>query len=140
MRDAARDPEVRPSAHRHQDSIGDLLRELASESTALVRGEIELAKQEMRESIARAGSGLVFMAVAALVGWLALSTLVAAAVVALVPFLGGALAALVVTVVLAVTAGTLLLLGRRRLKGARLKPEQTLESLREDKRWLTRTT
>lgn len=140
MRDAVRGPEVGTNAHRHQDSIGDLLRELASESTALVRGEIQLAKQEMRESIARASSGLAFMAVAALLGWLALSTLIAAAVIALAPVLGGALAALAVTIVLAVTAGILLLAGRRRLKSVRLKPEQTLESLKEDKRWLKRTT
>jgi uncharacterized membrane protein YqjE len=140
MRDAVHGPEVGTNTHRHQESIGDLLRELASESTALVRGEIELAKQEIRESITRAGRGLVFMGAAALVGWLALSTLVAAVVLALVPVLGGALAGLAVTVALAVTAGILVLLGWRRLKSTRFKPEKTLESLKEDKRWLKRTT
>jgi uncharacterized membrane protein YqjE len=131
---------VRPDAEHRRDSIGDLLRELATESTALVRGEIELAKQEVRENAARLSRGLLFVALAALVGWTSLSTLVAAAVIALVPALGGALAGLAVALALAAVAGLLLLAGRRRLKSAHLKPEQTVESLRENKRWLKGTT
>jgi len=139
------DPELRrePGVRGEADgrpSIGDLLRDLASESAALVRGELELAKQEVRENLAGLRSGLVIMAVAALVAWVALLTLCSAAIMALAPALGGWLAGLLVAVGLAVVAGLLFLSCLRSLKRARFKPQQTIDSLREDKQWLKRMT
>src|SRR5436190_1304930 len=87
-----------------RETIGELLRELAEESAGLVRGEVELAKQEMRESIAALRSGVTVLAVAALLGGMAVLVLCSAAVLALAPLLGGGLAALVVAAVLGVGA------------------------------------
>ena len=64
-------------------SIGELLGQLANNSAALVRDEISLARQEMAEKIKFFRSGVVTVAIGAVVGLIAVLTLTAAAVIGL---------------------------------------------------------
>jgi uncharacterized membrane protein YqjE len=123
-----------------RESIGELLSQLASTSAALIRDQIELAKEEMRENLARLRSGLVALAVSAVFGLLALLTLCAAAVIGLGIFIGIGMSALTIGLGLALVGGILASLGIRRLKLSRLKPKQTVRSLKEDKEWLKEMT
>src|SRR5690242_17116164 len=123
-----------------RESFGELLGELANNSAALVRDEIELAKQEMREKVSVLRSGAVTIAVGGLLAFVALLTLVAAAVAGLAHVMDTALAALVVGVVLAAVGGSIAFLGIGRLKRTSLKPQQTIETLEEDKEWLKQLT
>jgi uncharacterized membrane protein YqjE len=118
------------------ESFGKLLGELASTSAALIRDQIELAKEEMRENLARLRSGLVALAFGAVIGILALATLCAAAVIGLGIFIGIGMSALAVGLGLAAVAGIIAGLGLSRLKRARLKPKETVRSLKENKEWL----
>lgn len=123
-----------------RESFGELLGELANNSAALVRDEIELAKQEMREKVDVLRSGAVTIAIGGLIGFVALLTLTAAAVAGLAHIMDTALAALLVGVVLAIIGGGLAFTGIGRLKRTSLKPEQTIETLEEDKEWLKQLT
>ncbi|MEN3334756.1 MAG: hypothetical protein V7641_4121 [Blastocatellia bacterium] len=123
-----------------RESFGELLGELANNSAALVRDEIELAKQEMREKVDVLRSGVVTIAIGGLIGFVALFTLTAAAVAGLAHVMDTALAALLVGVVLAVIGGSIAFTGIGRLKHASLKPQQTIKTLEEDKEWLKQLT
>ena len=119
-----------------RESFGELLSGLASTSAALIRDQIELAKEEMRENLARLRSGLVALVFSAVIGLLALATLCAAAVIGVGIFIGIGMAALAVGLGLAAVGGIIASVGISRLKRARLKPKETVRSLKEDKEWL----
>ena len=91
-----------------RESFGELLSGLASTSAALIRDQIELAKEEMRENLARLRSGLVALVFSAVIGLLALATLCAAAVIGLGIFIGIGMSALAVGLGLAAVGGIIL--------------------------------
>jgi hypothetical protein len=122
------------------ESFTQLLSELATNSAALVRDELALAKREVSEKLSSLSKSVVLIAAGALVGLIALMALCAAAIISLVPYLGAWQSALAVGLALAVVGGLLAYPGVRGLKTINLKPEQTIESLEEDKRWLKEIT
>lgn len=124
----------------HRESFGELLGELANNSAALVRDEIELAKQEMSEKVIVLRSSVVTIAVGALIGFIALLALTAAAIAGLALVVGPALSALIIGAVLAIAGGSVAYAGIGRLKQANLKPQQTMQTLEEDKEWLKQLT
>ena len=123
-----------------RETFGELLGELANNSAALVRDEIDLAKQEMREKVEVLRSGAVTIAIGGLIAFVALLTLTAAAVAGLAHVMDTALAALLVGVVLAAIGGGIAFSGIGRLKRTNFKPKQTIETLEEDKEWLKQLT
>jgi hypothetical protein len=123
-----------------RESIGELLGQLANNSAALVRDEIALARQEMGEKVKTFRSGAVMVAVGAMVGLVAILALTAAAVIGLAHLMDAGYAALIVGGVLAIVGGIVVSTGLNRLKQTSLKPEQTIETLEEDKEWLKELT
>jgi len=125
-------------------SLGELLKELSTETSDLLRKEVELAKTEFSEKASRVGGdvGAIAMGGAmALAGGLALML---AAVYGLTALLDTFLP-LGVAVWLAplIIGGVLVLLGYGRIKKAMddlkntsLAPRQTTQSLQENKQWL----
>jgi uncharacterized membrane protein YqjE len=120
----------------HDSSIGDLLKRLSQETSALVRQELELAKAEATEKGKQAGKGAGMLGGAGVAGLLALGTLSATVVLLLNHAMADWLAALIVTVVWGAIAGVLALRGRDQLKDAGPPvPEQTVQTVKEDVRW-----
>ncbi len=121
--------------------IGELLRELADGGSTLVRHEIRLARLEAGELARAVGKGTGFVGaggVLLLLGALAFLT-------GLMMLAGDQwlrdhvwLAALVVMLVAGGLAVWLARRGMRLLAPERLAPDQTVESLREDREWLKR--
>lgn len=113
--------------------VGELLRQLADETTTLVRQELELAKAEMAQKGRQAGPGFGLVGAAGAIGLAALGALTAFFILALDGALPNWLAAVIVAGVYAAVAAILYQRGRERVKDATpVKPEQTQESLRED--------
>ena len=129
-----------PEAATQRESISELLSKLTDNSAALIRDELTLAKQEIREKLSALQSGLIVIAIAAVLGLVALITLCAAAVTALASYVGAWQAALIIGVVLALTTGISALVGIQQLKRTSLKMEQTMQTLEEDKEWLKKLT
>jgi hypothetical protein len=121
--------------------LGALLRDLADGSAQLVRQEIRLAKLELAATLRGTGIGTAEVAVGgvlALLGVMALLT-------GIILLIGNEwlrdrywLAALIVTVVLGVVAAWMMKRGSALLSPARLAPDETVETLKEDKEWLRR--
>lgn len=118
-------------------SIGQLLSDLAGETTSLVRKEIELAKTELSEKLTQLGIGVVALAAGGLVFFAGFLVLLDAAVYGLGRLLDNyglpALEALIVAVATMVVGVIMLMIGRNLMKAENLTPSRTTESLRRDK-------
>lgn len=121
--------------------LGDLVRELADGGAALVRNEVRLAKLEASDLARSVGKGTAWVAAGGVL--LLLGTL--AFVIGLIVLAGDQwlrdhvwLAALVVLVLALVAAAVLARRGMALLSPANLAPDQTVETLKEDKEWLKR--
>jgi tetrahydromethanopterin S-methyltransferase subunit C len=116
--------------------IGELMKQLAQETTTLVRQEIELAKAEVTQKGRRAGVGIGILGAAGVVGLLTAGALTAFLILVLDTFMPAWLAALIVTVVYAAIAGALYLRGREKVEEVgKPIPEQTVETVKEDVQW-----
>ena len=116
--------------------IGELLKELANETTTLVRQELDLAKAEMREKAGKAGPGFGMWGAAGVAGLLALGSLTAFLILALDGAMPNWLAALIVGLVYSAIAGVLYVRGKHRVEEAGSPvPEKTLETVKEDVQW-----
>ena len=118
-------------------STGELVKDLSNQVSLLVRQEIELAKVEMAEKGRRAGLGLGLVAAAGVSALLALGTLTACVVLALDGAMPAWLAALIVALAWSVVAAVLASVGKQKMEQAGTPvPEQTVESVKEDIKWL----
>ncbi len=114
-------------------SAQELVKQLADQTTALVRQEVELAKAELSEKGKRAGIGAGMFGGAGALGLYSLGALTAAIILALATALDGWLAALIVAAVYGAVAGVLALLGRTKVKQATpAAPERTVETVKDD--------
>jgi uncharacterized membrane protein YqjE len=116
-------------------SVGELLKELSTETSTLVRKEMELARAELQEQGKRAGKGAGLLGGAGVTALLALGSLTATVIALLDTAMETWLAALIVTVIWGVIAGVLALQGRNKLQDATPPAPQTVETLKEDVRW-----
>ena len=127
-------------AQETRESFGELLGQVATNSAALVRDEIALAKQEMSEKVTELRSGAVLIAVGAVVALVGALALVAAAIIGLGHLIGPGWSALVIGGLLTAGGAVAAMSGIGHLKRTNLKPEQTIETLEEDKEWLKELT
>jgi uncharacterized membrane protein YqjE len=116
-------------------SLGQLFSQLTTDVTALVRDEVQLAKLELTEEVkttARAGG---MLGAAAFAGYMVLLLLSFAAAWGLAEVMAVGWAFLIVAAVWAVVGAFLYLRGRKQLQEVNLKPEQTVQTLKEDVAW-----
>ena len=116
--------------------VGELLKQLANETSTLMRQELDLAKAEMLEKAGKAGPGFGMWGAAGAMALLALGALTAFLILALDGAMPNWLAALIVALVYATIAGLLYLRGKRKVDEAGSPvPEKTIETLKEDVQW-----
>ena len=122
--------------------IGALLGDLVAGGTTLVRHEVRMARVELAEMARAVGTGTGYVAVGgvlALLGGLSLLT-------GLVLLVGDQwlprdlywVAALILVLITGAIAFLFLRKGMRHLEPRQLTPDQTVETLKEDKEWLKR--
>jgi len=118
-------------------SLPDLLSDLTTQMTTLVRQEVELARTEMTGKVSRAGRGAAMVGAGGAVAYAGFLVL-AAAVVALLVEMGLDLwiAALIVGIVLAAVGGLLAYQGQNTIKRTSLAPERTVQTLKDDAEWV----
>jgi uncharacterized membrane protein YqjE len=120
--------------------VSEIVQNIANNLQEIVRAEFRLAKTELTErgrNMGRAaailGAGVLLLAIAGLL-------LVATIVAALSLFMPVWAAALIVAIVLGALGAGMALVGRERLKKSNLRPDDTIESVKEDVEWLKRQT
>lgn len=118
-----------------ESSVGDLISAISTDLSQLVRDEVELAKAEIKQESAKAGKAVGMLGGAGYAGHLVVLLGSFTIIFALAHVMDPAWAALIVTAVWAVVGGVLYVTGRKRLRTVNLKPEQTVETLKEDAQW-----
>ena len=115
--------------------IGDLVKDLSSQTSTLVRKEIELARAELQQKGKEAGKGAGMLAGAAMFGLLAMGALTAALIALLDKAMATWVAALIVMALWAIVALVLAKAGQKALKRATPPAPQTVETVKEDIQW-----
>jgi uncharacterized membrane protein YqjE len=121
-------------------SIAELLQGVIGNVQGIIRSEVRLAKAEVREEAMSAGKAAGMLAVGAVLGAYAVGLLLLTVVYALNGPLPDWLAALIVFAVVAIAAAVLAKIGLDRIKQVSPKPEQTIDSIKEDVQWVKQQT
>lgn len=117
--------------------IGELVKQLAEETSTLVRQELQLARAELTQQGKRAGLGVGELGGAGLVGLYALGALTACFIAALAILLPVWASALIIAAVYGAIAGVLALIGRRQLQqNMPPKAPRTERTIQEDIEWV----
>lgn len=126
----------RPAVLKQERSVGELVGELSSDLSLLMRQEVALAKAEMSQKMAVAAKEGGKVAVGGLLAWIGALALTAA-VIAGLHAIGVALwlSALIVGVIYAAVGFVMLKSGIDGLKKAPPKPERTVQTLKDDVNW-----
>ena len=120
----------------YDHSIADLLRNTFQDAQDLIRGEVALAKAELRQEVTRLRSAAASLAVAAVAGLVALIFLLTALAWAIPELTGWSTwTGFAIVGAFALLAAVVLgLMGRNTLAAARPMP-LTIETMKENMRW-----
>jgi cytochrome c biogenesis protein CcdA len=120
----------------YDQSLADLIRGTLHDAQDLVRGEIALAKAEMRQEVRRVGAGAAALAVAGVAALVATVFLLTALAVGLTTALAWPLWAgfAIVGGLVLLVALTLAMMGKQRFNGEQRMP-LTTETMRETLQW-----
>src|SRR5919198_6051009 len=116
-------------------SVPELVKDLSSQTSTLVRKEIELAKAELQDREKSAGKGAGMLGGAAVAAVLMLGALTATLIALLDDTMATWVAALIATALWAVIALVLAKAGQKALQRATPPGRQTVETVKEDIQW-----
>lgn len=122
--------------NQHSQSLSELLASLAGDIRTLIRQEANLAKIEMSQKATRVGRDAAYLAAGGAMVYAGFLALLVAIIALLALFIPLWSSALIVAVVVAVAGYFLIDAGRKALKRADLRPQETIETLKEDTQWL----
>lgn len=112
-------------------SVGELIGEVTTDLTNLMRQELDLAKAEVKQEVTTAGKAAGMLGAAGFAGYMVALFLSVALWWALANGMDEGWAALVVAAVWGVVAAVLAVLGRARMRQVNPKPERTMQTLQQ---------
>jgi len=123
------------SSSRDDRSLGQIVGDVATDLSTLVRQELDLAKTEVKQEAGRAGKGAGLLAGAGVAGQLMLVFLSLCLMFLLDNWMPLEVAALITAVVWLVVAAVLGSMGRKALRETNPALPETQRSLKEDAQW-----
>ncbi len=129
--------ELEPDVHRL--SLGELMKEASTEVSRLMRGELEVAKAELKaeaKDAAKASGAIAAGGVLAHTGYLAVVAGVVFLLALAIPLWASAL---IVGAVLIAAGAFIAKSGADKLKTAVHPPKRTIQTFEEDRRWASAT-
>jgi hypothetical protein len=124
-----------PATDPRDRGVGELVKDLASQTSTLMRQEIQLAQAEVTQKGKVASKGAGLLAGAAVAGLLALGALTAGLIALLDKWMATWVAALIVMALWAIVAAVLAKSGQKALQQATPPAPQTVETVKEDIQW-----
>ena len=118
------------------ESVGELVSQLTTDLGELTRQELALAKAELQAEAKKAGKGAGMLGGAAFAGWMVALFVSLTVMWALDEAMDLIWAALIVAAIWAVVAAVLAMTGLKELREVSPKPDLTVETLKEDAKWL----
>ena len=116
-------------------SLGEIVGDLSTDLTTLVKQELTLARTELKEEAAKAGKGAGMLGGAGVAGLLALILGSFALAYLLDNWMPVELAFLIVTLLWAIVGAVLAARGRKELKNSNPQLPETQQTLKEDAAW-----
>lgn len=120
------------------EGLGSLISGVIKDLQELVRDEVQLAKVEIKEDIAEITKAAGMFIAGAVLGLVGLIIFMIGVADLLAEWMDGWLAAGIVGLVLLAIAAILAIVGKNKISAANLKPQQTIDSLKEDQAWAKR--
>jgi len=120
------------------EGLGTIVGEIVADLQDVVRGEVQLAKTELKEDATSAGKGIAFIAGAVIVGLVGFIFLMLAVTYLLNKAMQLWIAAGIVGIVLLIIGAIAAMVGKNKLSATNLAPDQTIDSLKEDQAWANR--
>jgi len=124
-----------PTTDTDQRSLGEVVSDLSTDLSTLMKQEVQLAKVELKDEASKVGKGAGMLGGAGLAGWFVLLFLSLALTFLLDNWLPVEAAALITAGIWAVVAAVLAVIGRKELREANPQLPQTQQSLKEDVQW-----
>jgi hypothetical protein len=112
-------------------SVGELIGEVTSDLSTLLRQELELAKAEVKQEATKSGKAVGMLGAAGFAGYMVALFLSIALWWGLANAMDEGWAALIVAVLWTVIAAVLASVGRKRLREVNPKPERTIQTIKE---------
>jgi uncharacterized membrane protein YqjE len=114
-------------------SLGTIIKDLTADLSNLFRSEIALLKLEIKESVAKLGTGGAMLAAALFLGLFGLAFLFVTITLGLVALgVPAWLSSLIVTIVLLGTAVALVLIGKKKMQGVSFVPTDSIDHIKGD--------
>jgi uncharacterized membrane protein YqjE len=120
------------------DTVGATIGSIIEDLQGIVRGEVQLAKTELKEEASQMGKGAGMVGAGVFFGLVGFIFLMLAVTYLLSEWMDLWIAAGIVAVALLIIAAILALSGRKQISEASLTPDKTIESVKEDKEWASR--
>lgn len=128
----------RPRRETDNQSLGDTVTGIVEDLQNIVRGEVQLAKTELKEDASQMGKALGMIAGAAFLGLTGFIFLMLGLTYLINKALEMWISAGLVGLGLAIIAAVLGMIGKNQMQQANFVPEQTIDSVKEDKEWASR--
>ena len=112
-------------------SVGELISEVTTDLSVLMRQELELAKAELKVEAKKAGQGAGMFGAAGLAGLMTVIFLSIALWWALSHLVGHSWSALIVAVLWAIIGAVTFTMGRKKFQQVNPKPERTVDTLQQ---------
>ena len=116
--------------------LSELFSNLVNETTTLVRNEVALAKVELTQKATKVGTNIGSLVIGGAIGYAALLAVCAAVILLLASVMPAWAAALIVGAIVGCVSWLLISKALSELKNMNLKPQETVESLKEDAQWI----
>jgi hypothetical protein len=114
-------------------TLGQIFKELTADLSTLFRSEVALLKLEIKDTVAKLGGGIGLFAAAAALAIFGLGFIFVTIVLGLVALgVPPWLSALIVTIVLFVTAGVLAMMGRKKFAEVNFVPDESVRQIKTD--------
>lgn len=114
-------------------SLGTIIKDLTADLSMLFRSEIALLKLEIKDAVAKLGMGGALLGAAAFLGLIGVAFLFVTLTLGLVALgVPAWVSALIVTVVLFITATILALAGKKKLQGVNFVPSESIAHIKSD--------
>src|SRR5687767_15911820 len=114
-------------------SLGTIIKDLTADISMLVRSEIALLKLEIKDAVAKLGTGGGLLAGAAFLALIGMAFLFVTITLGLVALgIPAWLSALIVTLVLFAAAAVLAMMGKKKLAAVNFVPNESIEHIKND--------
>lgn len=130
--------DARDTLSQGAQGLGSVVSGIVEDLQGIVRGEVQLAKTELKEDATQMGKGAGMIAAGVFFGLVGFIFLMLALTYLLDKWMSLWMAAGIVGLLLVIIAAVLAMAGKSQISSVNPAPEQAIESVKEDKEWASR--